>query len=85
MDQGCVVYWNRDPEEVKKVSQPLSRGTFEILPKDLHELYTIIRGCNWFAGNNSGPMHLAAWLNKLMYAAWIVADRNESFPWKVTK
>lgn len=85
MDHGCVVYWNRGPEEVKRVSQPTPRGACEIIPKDLHKLYTIIQGCNAFAGNDSGPMHLAAWMNKPLYAAWVVADRNEWFPWKVTK
>jgi ADP-heptose:LPS heptosyltransferase len=85
MDQGCVVYWNRGPEEVKRVSQSTPREALEIIPKDLHELYTIIRVCNAFAGNDSGPMQLAAWLNKPLYVDWVVAYRNEWFPWKVTK
>jgi len=83
--QGCSVYWNRGPEEVKRVSQLLPSGSIEVVPKDLNELYSTINKCAVFAGNDSGPMHLAAWLDKPLYAIWVVANKNEWFPWSVTR
>ena len=80
---GVRVIWNRGPFEVER-SDPYPQGVEVVTPRSVHELVKIMAKCTVFAGNDSGPMHIAANLPIPVFAVFVEADPEEWFPWKCT-
>ncbi len=78
----CVVLWGPGEEPlVDEIVRSCKSSVLKAPKTDLKELYYLLKCCNTYLGNDSGPMHLAAAAGISVAAVFGPSDHVRVGPW----
>jgi ADP-heptose:LPS heptosyltransferase len=83
LDRKLDVIWNQGPSECSW-GMTIPQNATMVRPYDVLNLLEVLESCSVYAGNDSGPMHVAANLGLPIFAVWVEADFKEWFPWETS-